>query len=132
MASILIVDDNENHRSLIEQELSDEGYHVMVARNYTDALKSLKRTRPDLVITDIAMPGEDGIELLQDILATDHELPVILYTGYSKYESVFMSWAADAYILKSCDLTELKNTISRLLTERAAAYHPQERAAFAR
>ena len=124
MAVILVVDDSANHRALIEQELKDDGYTVVVAFNNVEALGFMSKIRPDLVVTDIAMPGADGIDLLQDILVHDRTIPVILYSGYSEYERVFMAWAADAYVLKSGDLTELKTTIARLLTERSAPCAP--------
>jgi CheY-like chemotaxis protein len=59
----------------------------------------------------------DGIEALGRILADDKRIPVVLNTAYGTYKDNFMSWAADAYVVKSGDLNELKQTVRRLLTE---------------
>ncbi len=116
MANILIVAiTTMNHCALVEQDLADDGHNVRIARNGTDAMDHVTRQRPDLVITDIAMPRYNGIELIQDILRHDRTIPVIIYSGYASYESTFMAWAADAFVLKSGDLTELKTTVDRLL-----------------
>ena len=69
----------------------------------------------DLVILDIRMPGMDGLEALPRILGLKEGLKVILNTAYSQYQDTFMSWAADAYIVKSADLTELKAKVKELL-----------------
>lgn len=67
------------------------------------------------MVLDIAMPGMDGIEALGRILGQDNTLPVILNTAYSSYKDNFMSWSADAYVVKSSDLTELKAEIRKAL-----------------
>lgn len=118
MAKLLVVDDDKNLSLLYEQELSDEGYEVVLAAAAPEALAVLKKDRPDLVILDISMPGMDGIEALGKILAEDKSLPVILNTAYSTYKDNFMTWSADAYVVKSGDLTELKNRIREVLRSR--------------
>ena len=70
---------------------------------------------PDLVVLDIVMPGMDGIEILGRLLSHDNKLPVIFHTAYTGYQDNFMSWAADAYLIKSSDLTELKTRIRETL-----------------
>jgi two-component system response regulator (stage 0 sporulation protein F) len=70
----------------------------------------------DLVILDIRMPGMDGLEALPRILGLKEGLKVILNSAYSQYQESFMSWAADAYIIKSADLTELKAKVRELLS----------------
>jgi DNA-binding response OmpR family regulator len=72
--------------------------------------------RPDLLILDIRMPGMDGLEVLTKVLAEDRRIPVILSSAYSTYKDSFLSWSADAYVLKSSDLTELLETVSGLLS----------------
>jgi DNA-binding response OmpR family regulator len=57
----------------------------------------------------------NGIEALGRILSKDNKLPIILNTAYSSYKDNFMSWAADAYIVKSADLTELKSQIKEVM-----------------
>jgi DNA-binding response OmpR family regulator len=115
MKTILVVDDDDPIRRLIELELKDDGYQVLTASNAQDALKLVQTEPLDLVILDIRMPGMDGLEALPRILGLKEGLKVILNTAYSQYQDSFMSWAADAYIIKSADLTELKAKVKELL-----------------
>ena len=116
--TILVVDDERNIRLLYEKELKDEGYSVLLASDAKEALKMLESLRPDLVVLDIKMPGMDGVEALGKILAKDNSIPVILNSAYSSYKDSFLSWSADAYVIKSSDLTELKSRIRSLLAGR--------------
>jgi CheY-like chemotaxis protein len=115
MKTILVADDEEAIRLLLEEELREEGYNVIAVSNARDALKMVETEPLDLVILDIRMPGMDGLEALPRILGMKEGLPVILNTAYSQYKESFMSWAADAYIVKSADLTELKRKIKELI-----------------
>lgn len=116
---ILIVDDDVNQGLLYEQELTDEGYEVNVANSGEQALEMSGKTVYDLVVLDIGMPCMDGLETLGKMLSMDNRLPVILNTAYPSYKDNFMSWAADAYVVKSSDLTELKERIRESLAKRA-------------
>jgi DNA-binding response OmpR family regulator len=118
MARLLVVDDDKNLRLLYEQELQEEGHEVVLAGSGPEALDYLKSKRPDLIILDISMPGMDGIEALGKILARDKTMPVILNTAYSTYKDNFMTWSADAYVVKQGDLTELKAKIKDVLKTR--------------
>jgi len=117
---ILIAEDDDSLRLLYEEELKAEGYEVLSARNGREAIQQLDETRPDLILLDIVMPVMDGMEALGRILRKDRRIPIILNTSYSAYREDFMSWAADAYVTKSSDLTELKAKIRELL-EKAVA-----------
>ena len=112
---ILIVDDDEGLRSLYEEELREEGYEVVTARDGKEALLKLEKERPDLVILDIVMPQMDGMEALGQIMGRERNVPIIIHTSYPGYREDFMSWAADAYVTKSDDLSELKKKIRELL-----------------
>ena len=114
---ILVVDDEVNQALLYEQELMDEGYDVDLANTGTDAVALVKEKSYDLVVLDIGMPEMDGLETLGRMLSMDNKLPVILNTAYPSYKDNFMSWAADAYVVKSSDLTELKSKIKESLTK---------------
>jgi DNA-binding response OmpR family regulator len=118
MKTILVVDDDEAIRILLKEELTEEGYQVITADNARDALKLVEQEPLDLVILDIRMPGMDGLEALPRILGMKEGLPVILNTAYSQYKESFMSWAADAYIVKSSDLGELKAKVRELTGQR--------------
>jgi two-component system, response regulator, stage 0 sporulation protein F len=117
MKTILVVDDDEAIRTLLQEELEEEGYKVLIATNARDALKMVASEALDLVILDIRMPGMDGLEALPRILGIKEGLPVIMNTAYSQYQDSFMSWAADAYVVKSSDLTELKEKVRELVSK---------------
>jgi CheY-like chemotaxis protein len=119
MATILVVEDDKNQRLLYEQELKLEGYEVVTASDGKDALGKIQEQLPDLIIMDINMPKMDGIETMGKILGKNRDIPVIINTAYSNYKDNFMSWAADAYIVKSSDLSELKNTVKEVLAKKA-------------
>ena len=115
MKKILIVDDEENIRLLYKEELEEEGFLVELAENGEEALKKLSRFQPDLVTLDIKMPGMGGIEALKRIREMERKLPIILCSAYGDYKQNFATWASDAYVVKSADLTELKSTIRKFL-----------------
>lgn len=115
---ILIVDDEVNQGLMYEQELEDDGYDVDVANSGPEALELVNQKPYDLVVLDIGMPDMDGLETLGRMLSMNNKLPVILNTAYPSYKDNFMSWAADAYVIKSSDLTELKARIKASLDKK--------------
>jgi len=118
MKKILIVEDEEGLRLLYEEELKAEGYEVFTAQNGREAIKQLEKVKPDLVVLDIVMPVMDGMEALGRIVGKDRNIPVIINTSYPGYREDFMSWAADAYVMKSTDLQELKDKVRELLEKK--------------
>jgi len=112
---ILLVEDEENLRLLYEEELKAEGYALVSAVNGKEALRLLEEVKPDLIILDVVMPVMDGMETLGQIMGKKRNIPIIIHTSYPGYREDFMSWAADAYVSKSSDLRELKQTIRDLL-----------------
>ena len=121
MPTVLVVDDEAHLCELYRQELEDAGYDVVTASTGADALVAVEQGSIDVVTLDIAMPGMDGIEALSRILALDNRLPVILSSAYASYQDDFMTWAAEAYVVKSSDLTELKQRIEQALAKRGIA-----------
>jgi len=119
---ILVVEDDESQRILYHDELSEAGYQVMLAANGREALNQLDRDKPDLIILDIVMPVMDGMETLGRIIREYRDVPIILNTAYSSYKDDFMSWGADAYVVKSADLGELKEKVREIL--RGSGYQP--------
>ncbi len=115
MTTILLVEDDKNQRLLYEQELRFEGYGIRTAIDGKDALKKVKEQPPDIIIMDIDLPKMEGIEAMGRIISKSKGIPIIIHTAYSSYKDNYMSWIADAYIVKSSDLTELKNKIKKLL-----------------
>ena len=117
MSKILVVDNNESLLVLYHKELSEEGYKVILASNGKQAVKKTITENPDLIIMDIRMKGMDGIEAMGEILARNRRAPIILNTAYSIYKNNFLTWPAEAYVVKSSDLSELKNTIIEVLNK---------------
>jgi CheY-like chemotaxis protein len=116
----LIVDDESHLRLLYETELRRAGYETLSAGDAVQGLEIVQTMQPDLVVMDIRMAGMDGIEALQQILDRDSSIPVVLNTAYSSYKDNYMTWAADAYVVKSADTTELLDTVREVLDKRHA------------
>lgn len=121
MAKLLVIDDEANIRLLYAQELSDEGYEVVTAGSAHEAVQKLEESRFDLVVLDIKLRNESGIELLQHIVRERQFLPVILCTAFSCYKDDFSAWLADGYVVKSSDMQELKDEIHRVLAKKQKA-----------
>jgi DNA-binding NtrC family response regulator len=115
MAKILVVDDEEHIRLLYSEELADEGYDVITADGGYKLLERIEEEKPDLVVLDIKMVDYNGLDLLQDIRNQYYELPVVLCTAYDAFKEDIKSVAADYYVVKSFDLTELKQIIKKAL-----------------
>lgn len=115
MAKILIVDDEENIRFLYSEELKADGYEVITAESGYKLLERIEKERPDIILLDIKMADYNGLDLLQDIRNKYYNLPVILCTAYDSYKGDVKTIAADSYVIKSFDLTELKKRITQAL-----------------
>ena len=116
--TILIVDDEKNILDLYNQELRDEGYSTLLAQNGKECLEIIKNEALDLIVLDIRMPKMDGLEAIGNIIDINNKIPIIINSAYSNYKEDFMSWAADAYVVKSYNLDELKNTIKDILLKK--------------
>jgi DNA-binding NtrC family response regulator len=119
MAKILVVDDEDSIRLLYAEELADDGHEVVTAASAIEATEKLARNTFDLVVLDIKLKNESGLDLLQKIVKERHEMPVILCTAFSCYKDDFSAWLADGYVVKSSDMTELKDEIKRILAKKA-------------
>ncbi len=115
MKKILIVDDEEVIRMLYAEELEEEGYRVVTSASGHGLVEMIERERPDLVILDIKMAEHNGLDLLQDIRREFYNIPVILCSAYSSFKGDLKSIAADYYVVKSADLSELKQRIKMAL-----------------
>jgi len=112
---LLIVEDERNLCLLYREELTKAGYRVTAVTDAEAALEKMKKLKFDLIVTDIRMPGKNGIELITQIMALRKDIPIIINTAYQSYKHDFMTWAADAYIVKSASLDELKVKIKELI-----------------
>jgi DNA-binding NtrC family response regulator len=118
MAKLLVVDDESSIRLLYAQELADEGYQVVTAGTAGEAVEKLQAEEFDLVVLDIKLKNESGLDLLQRIVKERHDMPVILCTAFSCYKDDFSAWLADGYVVKSSDPTELKEEIRKVLAKK--------------
>lgn len=116
---ILVIDDEKNLRLLYEQDFARDGFDVVTAANAQDGLAMVQSERPDLVVMDIRLPGMDGLEAMSRLLNKHPKIPVVLNSAYSSYQDSFMSWSADAYVVKSADTDELRSRVRELLAPRA-------------
>jgi len=120
---ILVVDDEPDLLSTLTTVLSNEGYRVKDALNGNDAIRIFKSEPFDLVITDIRMPGMDGLQLLKEIKKLDEYMEVIVLTGYASIEiavKVLRNNGAFDYLTKPLDdIDDLTHTVQQALKKRA-------------
>jgi two-component system, response regulator, stage 0 sporulation protein F len=114
--SILIVDDEENARLGLSKLLTHEGYAVASAANGQEALEYLRRAEVHLVISDINMPGMNGLLFLRELSRNYPSLHVIMITAYGGVESYLeaMNYGAFEYLHKPVKLEELKSVLRKL------------------
>ena len=115
--TILVLDDEKSIRTLFEEEFKDEGYNVVSTDDGEEALRMIQNGNPriDLITLDIKMPKMDGLDFLAKVREHHRDLPIIICTAYNTYRHEFSVWNADGYILKSGNLTEIKDKIKRLI-----------------
>ena len=115
---ILVVDDEKHIRMLYREELETEGYTVATSDGEEDILEVIAREQPIIVILDIKLGvNRSGLDLLQEIRTKDQQIPVILSTAYDSFQHDLKSIAADYYVVKSVDLSELKDKVRMALTK---------------
>ena len=115
-AMILIVDDEESIRDMLVDSLESEGYQTCVAMNSIEGLRQLAEQKPDLVVSDIRMPGMDGYTFCRHVQKWG-DIPIILMTGVPQEMRWFrqMDIGASAYLAKPFDLDEFKKQVATLL-----------------
>ncbi len=119
-ARILIVDDEINARTALVELLRDEGYAVDAAADAFKALGKVADFAPDLVLTDLKMPGMDGLQLLAKLRENDHDLPVIVMTAFGEVETAVKAMRVGArdYLSKPVNVEELSVVVARELEQR--------------
>ena len=117
MDTILIVDDEKNYLLVLEALLGPEGYEILTCDNAKESLRLIRESDLDLVITDMKMPGMNGIELLEECKKAKPHLPVIMMTAYGTIELAVeaMKKQAHDYITKPFQNEELKLTVKKAL-----------------
>lgn len=122
---ILVVDDEQDILKLIEKILSDASYQIILAKNGDEMFELLRKSKPDLILLDVMMPGINGYEichLLKNNPDTAH-IPVVMLTVLSGPQdaSKGMSMGAEAYLAKPFDPDELGREIKRVLKDDASS-----------
>ena len=119
-ARILIVDDEPDMLDNCARILTRLGYHCVNAQNGEAALGEFERQRPDLVLTDLKMPGMDGMALMARLHETDPDLPVVMITGFASIESAVAAVREGAfdYLPKSFSVDQLRVAVERALRQR--------------
>ena len=125
--TLLIVDDDERVRLLLEDFFTNEGYRITLASCGKEALEKFVEIAPDLVLLDIRLPDIDGIEVLEELKRLNKECPVIMVTGYASVASAIkaMKLGAEDYIIKPFRLHDLNLIVGRALGKPAPS-HPAE------
>jgi len=110
---VLIVDDDPDMREALAVLLTDAGYQVDVAHDGQEAIGKLPMSSPDLVVTDVQMPGMHGLDLAQYLRRLDDKLPIVLATGCETrdLQTQAEAYGAVACLVKPIDLEELTWTI---------------------
>lgn len=117
MAKILVVDDEKSIRSLYAEELGEEGHEIITTGEGKEILGLIASTQPAVVVLDIRMEDCNGLDLLQEIRNAYPKLPIIMNTAYDSYREDVKSVAADYYVVKSYDLSELKSKLTKVLAK---------------
>jgi len=117
---MLVVDDEQGICKLLSRLLEQEGCKALVANNGFDALKLIKSELPEILFTDLRMPGMDGIELMTKAKALDPDLPVIFITAYADVPGAVnaIKKGAHDYLSKPFDHFEILRVLHRALAER--------------
>lgn len=119
---ILVVEDDVELRETLEEVLSDEGYEVVTAERGEDAVRLATEQLFDLVVTDIKMPGIDGLEALEQVKQRQPEVKSLVVTGYSSHQDAVRAvrMGVGEYLQKPFGLDSLLARISEMVKERRA------------
>ncbi len=115
--TILLADDDTNLLRVTEYQLEDAGFNVLTASDGESAYNLYHSQSADLVLTDLNMPGMDGLELIKKIRITDTRTPIIVITAYGSIDNAIKStqYGADDYITKPFSFEALKFSIDKNL-----------------
>ena len=120
---ILVADDEPNIVISLEYLLKREGYTVLIARDGQEALETIAREQPDLVLLDVMMPKKTGFEVCQEVRASDvlASIKILMLTAKGRDTDVVKGLAlgADAYITKPFSTRELAQKVAELLARPA-------------
>ena len=117
MATVLVIDDEEGIRNLLDTLLSRKGYEVVLASNGQRGLELFRRKRPDVVVLDLKMPQMDGLTVLQQVRQLNPTQPVVILTGAgtAETEQQLRALGVTEYVEKEFSLHRLGDALKRLL-----------------
>ena len=120
MTTILIADDDDNVRYALSKLLRKAGYHVLEAQNGKEASKLLRKAMPDVLVTDIVMPEQDGMGLLNTARELNPAMPVLVMSGGGNivgldYLSLAQTMGANATLCKPFDNNEVLSVVANLV-----------------
>ncbi|EGD3534308.1 response regulator transcription factor [Campylobacter jejuni] len=120
---ILVVEDEVKARESMINILSERFSKVIGAQNGDEGLKKFKKFKPDLVITDIAMPIMDGLDMAREIKEISDDVPIVVLSAYSEKERLLRSIdiGIDKYLIKPVDIEELFKVLDYLIDEKIEA-----------
>lgn len=118
MPRILLVDADERSNALYAHLLESEGYGVRAASSAAEALRAFDRESFDLAVLESRIPGMDGLETMETMLSKDPAVLIVFHTTDASLKDNFWSWFADAFIVKSDDISVLLSTVRTLLATR--------------
>lgn len=117
---VLIADDEPNLRRVLAAQLVRDGYDVEAVASGTEAVRALRENHVDVVITDLRMPGIDGLDTLRALRELDPRLPVIVVTGYTSHDTERRCREAGAFecLHKPVDLDDLLRIVGEAVQAR--------------
>ena len=115
MSRILLVDRDGHDRSASQRALERDGHAVTTASCRDEALAALERDAPELVVLEVGAPCGEGLDLMGEMLARRHEVPIVLNSAYSSYRDDFRSWCAADDVPKSPDARGLRRSVRDVL-----------------
>ena len=113
-ASVLIVDDEPSVRQTLSEWMRKKNFHVFEAEGGRQAMEMIQRDDPDIVISDVVMPGMDGIQLLKEAKAVKADIPFLMISGYPSRSTAvdIMKYGASDYLSKPFTPEELVNRVN--------------------
>lgn len=126
MATILIVDDEEMIRSMLQQALTKDGHDIFIANNGKEAIETAQQQPLDLLITDLVMPVQNGLDLIMEIRKNHPDIPIVAISGggglesHFNYLSVAELIGAHSIFKKPLELSEFRRKIDELLARKSS------------
>jgi len=121
-ASVLIVDDEPLVRQTLSEWMRRKNFRVFEAEGGRQAMERIRTDEPDLVISDVVMPGMDGIQLLKEAKAVKADIPFLMISGYPSRSTALdiMKYGASDYLAKPFTPEELTRRVTRALLQKSA------------